>query len=87
VKIIVSTCLLVFFILCFPVFADIYSDLSKDFKAEEITMALDRIERFSNITPGKQADELVAFGKRLKEMVMFFVCFNMKNRQIFIKFF
>jgi tetratricopeptide (TPR) repeat protein len=58
----------VFFILCFPVFADIYSDLSKDFKAEEITMALDRIERFSNITPGKQADELVAFGKRLKEI-------------------
>jgi len=64
----VSLWLLVFLISPLAVFADIYTDLAKDFKAEEITMALDRIERFSNISPGKQADELVAFAKRLKEI-------------------
>jgi len=60
--------LLLLFVLPVGAFADIYKDLSKDFILDDLSVGLQRIERFSNITPGKQADELVAFGKRLKEI-------------------
>ena len=67
-KIFITLWLILFFIFPIALRADIYEDLSKDFILDDVSVGLGRIERFSNISPGKQAEELVAFGKRLKEI-------------------